>query len=83
MIYEMALPRMAHAMTEGEIAYWYKALGDRVGEEEVLFDLETEKVTVPVELPVAGTIIEIKVQVGETVPVGTIVALIETDGQAG
>ena len=47
--------------------------------EEVLFDLITEKVTVPVESPVAGTIKEIKVQIGETVPVGTIVALIETE----
>ena len=43
----------------------------------MLFDLITEKVTVPVESPVSGTIEEIKVEVGETVPVGTIVALIE------
>lgn len=79
MIYEMALPKFAHAMTEGEIAEWFKEVGDTVEEEEVLFDLITEKVTVPVESPVAGTIKEIKVQVGETVPVGTIVALIETE----
>lgn len=78
MIYEMALPKFAHAMTEGEIAEWFKSVGDSVEEEEVLFDLITEKVTVPVESPVAGTITEIKVDVGETVPVGTIVALIET-----
>ena len=79
MIYEMALPKFAHAMTEGEIAEWFKSVGDTVEEEEVLFDLITEKVTVPVESPVAGTIKEIKVEVGETVPVGTIVALIETE----
>ena len=79
MIYEMALPKFAHAMTEGEIAEWFKSAGDTVEEEEVLFDLITEKVTVPVESPVAGTIKEIKVKVGETVPVGTIVALIETE----
>lgn len=78
MIYEMALPKFAHAMTEGEIAEWFKEVGDNVEEEEVLFDLITEKVTVPVESPVAGTISEIKVEIGETVPVGTIVALIET-----
>jgi 2-oxoglutarate dehydrogenase E2 component (dihydrolipoamide succinyltransferase) len=79
MIYEMALPKFAHAMTEGEIAEWFKEVGDNVEEEEVLFDLITEKVTVPVESPVAGTISEIKVDIGETVPVGTIVALIETE----
>ncbi len=77
MIYEMALPKFAHAMTEGEIAEWFKGVGDIVKEEDVLFDLITEKVTVPVESPVSGTIEEIKVEVGETVPVGTIVALIE------
>ena len=80
MIYEMALPKFAHAMTEGEIAEWFKEVGDSVEVEEVLFDLITEKVTVPVESPVKGTITEIKVEVGETVPVGTTVALIETEG---
>lgn len=79
MIYEMALPKFAHAMTEGEIAEWFKEVGDSVKVEEVLFDLITEKVTVPVESPVAGTLTEIKVEIGETVPVGTIVALIETE----
>jgi pyruvate/2-oxoglutarate dehydrogenase complex dihydrolipoamide acyltransferase (E2) component len=78
-IYEMALPKMALAMTEGEIASWYRDVGDRVEKDEVFFDLITEKVTVSVESPVSGIITEIKVQVGETVPVGTIVALIETD----
>jgi pyruvate/2-oxoglutarate dehydrogenase complex dihydrolipoamide acyltransferase (E2) component len=80
MPYEMALPKFAHAMTEGEIAQWYKKSGDRVEEGEVLFDLITEKVTVPVESPVAGTLKEIIVAENETVPVGTIVALIEPEG---
>ena len=80
MTYEMALPRFAHAMTEGEIAHWYKSVGDPVNQGEPLFDLITEKVTVPVESPVTGTLKEIKVKEAETVPVGTIVALIETGG---
>jgi pyruvate/2-oxoglutarate dehydrogenase complex dihydrolipoamide acyltransferase (E2) component len=79
MPYEMALPKFAHAMTEGEIAEWHKKQGDRVKEGEILFDLITEKVTVPVESPVSGTLMEIKVGQNETVPVGTIVALIETE----
>lgn len=79
MPYEMALPKFAHAMTEGEIAEWHKKQGDRVEEGEVLFDLITEKVTVPVESPVSGMLMEIKVAENETVPVGTIVALIETE----
>jgi pyruvate/2-oxoglutarate dehydrogenase complex dihydrolipoamide acyltransferase (E2) component len=80
MTYEMALPKFAHAMIEGEIAEWHKKSRDRVEEGEVLFDLITEKVTVPVESPVSGTLKEIIVGESETVPVGTIVALIETDG---
>jgi 2-oxoglutarate dehydrogenase E2 component (dihydrolipoamide succinyltransferase) len=78
MAYEMALPKFAHAMTEGEIAQWYKSVGDSVEEGEVLFDLITEKVTVPVESPVSGTITEITVGENETVPVGITVALIDT-----
>jgi len=80
MVYEMALPRFAHAMTEGEIAKWYKSVGDTVEEGEVLFDLVTEKVTVSVEAPVGGKLTEIKVGEAVTVPVGAIVALIETGG---
>jgi pyruvate/2-oxoglutarate dehydrogenase complex dihydrolipoamide acyltransferase (E2) component len=79
MIYEMALPRYAHAMSEGEIAKWFKSVGDMVEEGEVLFDLVTEKVTVGVEAPVAGKLIEIKIGEAVTVQVGTIVALIETE----
>jgi pyruvate/2-oxoglutarate dehydrogenase complex dihydrolipoamide acyltransferase (E2) component len=77
MAYEMALPKFAHAMTEGEIAQWYRKEGDRVEQGEVLFDLITEKVTVPVESPVSGRLMEIKVGENESVPVGTIVAVIE------
>lgn len=78
-MYEMALPRFAHAMTEGEIVEWHKNEGDHVDKDEIIFTLLTEKTTVEIESPVAGTIVEIKVQAGTTVPVGEIVALIETD----
>ena len=79
MPYEMALPRFAHAMTEGEIAQWCKKVGDRVEDGEVLFDIITEKVTIPVESPVSGTIKEITVAEGETVSVGITVAIIDTE----
>jgi len=79
MIYEMALPKFAHAMTEGEIVEWFKGEGDQVEEGEALFELMTEKVTVDVESPVTGKVKEIKVGASEMVPVGTIVALIETE----
>jgi pyruvate/2-oxoglutarate dehydrogenase complex dihydrolipoamide acyltransferase (E2) component len=78
-MYEMALPRFAHAMTEGEIVEWFKDVGDHVDKDEVLFTLLTEKATVEIESPVAGTITEIKVAPGTTVPVGEIVALIDID----
>lgn len=80
MIYEMALPRFAHAMSEGQITEWHKSVGDYVKVGDILFDLETEKVNVPVESPVSGKIVEIHGQVSETLPVGAVVALIETDG---
>lgn len=80
MIYEMVLPRLGHAMTEGEVAYWYKAVGERVEKDEPLLDVVAEKVSVTVESPVTGIVTEIQVPDGETVPVGTIIALIETVG---
>ena len=79
MIYEMALPKFAHAMTEGEIVQWHKDVGDSVEEEENIFDLMTEKTVVEVQSPVTGVIIELKVGVGEIVPVGTTVVLIEIE----
>ncbi len=78
-MYEMALPRFAHAMTEGEIVEWHKEVNEHVDKDELIFTLLTEKATVEIESPVSGTIAEIKVPAGTTVPVGEIVALIETD----
>jgi len=78
MIYEMVLPRLGHAMTEGEIAHWYRSEGERVEKDEPLLDVVAEKVTVTVESPVTGIVTEILVSDGETVAVGTIIALLET-----
>jgi len=78
MIYEMVLPRLGHAMTEGEVAHWYKAVGEHVEKDEPLLDVVAQKVTVTVESPVTGIVTEIRVPDGETVPVGTIIALIKT-----
>jgi pyruvate/2-oxoglutarate dehydrogenase complex dihydrolipoamide acyltransferase (E2) component len=77
MRHEITLPKFAHAMTEGEIGKWYVTEGERIRAGEPLFDLITEKVTVPIESPVSGTVEDIQVPEKEIVPVGTVVATIK------
>ena len=67
---EIVMPKLGLTMTEGLIVEWKKAEGDQVKKGEILFVLETEKVTYEVESPEDGILGKIHVQAGETVPVG-------------
>lgn len=71
---DLVMPKLGLTMTEGVLAEWKVRPGDAVSAGEVIFVVETDKIANEVEAPGAGTIAEILVQAGETVPVGTPVA---------
>ena len=72
------MPKMGESVMEGTIIKWYKRVGDKVGRDETLFEISTDKVDTEVPSPVEGIIAEILIGEQETVDVGTIVAKIFT-----
>jgi 2-oxoglutarate dehydrogenase E2 component (dihydrolipoamide succinyltransferase) len=76
---DIQMPQLGETVTEGTITKWFKAVGDQVAEDEVLFEVSTDKVDSEVPSPVAGYLAEIKVPEGETVDVGTVLAVVTTD----
>jgi pyruvate dehydrogenase E2 component (dihydrolipoamide acetyltransferase) len=79
---EVTLPQLGETVTEGTITQWFKAVGDNVNADEPLFEVSTDKVDTEVPSPVAGTIAEIRVPEGETVSVGTVIAVVTEGGEA-
>ena len=75
------LPKIDEAMTKGKIVEWKKKEGDRVTKGEVVFIIETEKVTWEVEAPESGILQQVRYGVGEEVAVGTAVAFILGEGE--
>ncbi|MCC8171728.1 MAG: biotin/lipoyl-binding protein, partial [Parabacteroides sp.] len=79
--FEIKMPKLGESITEGTIVSWSVQAGDRVKEDDVLFEVTTAKVSAEVPSPVAGTVKEILHHEGDTVPVGTVVAIIDlSDG---
>jgi pyruvate dehydrogenase E2 component (dihydrolipoamide acetyltransferase) len=76
---EVPMPQMGESIAEGTVSKWLKKVGDDVGRDEPLLEISTDKVDAEIPSPNAGTLVEINVQEGETVEVGTIVAIIETE----
>ena len=79
---EIKVPAMGESVTEATVARWFKKEGDSVARDEPLVELETDKVTVEVPSPSAGTLESIAVQPGTTVQVGTLLGTI-AEGAAG
>jgi pyruvate dehydrogenase E2 component (dihydrolipoyllysine-residue acetyltransferase) len=79
---EVTLPQLGETVTEGTITQWFKAVGDNVNADEPLFEVSTDKVDTEVPSPVAGTVAEIRVPEGETVSVGTVIAVVNEGGEA-
>src|SRR5882762_8981988 len=79
---DVLMPQMGESIAEGTLSKWLKKLGDEVKRDEPLFEISTDKVDAEIPSPVAGVLAEIKVQEGQTVPVQTLVAVIETDKSA-
>jgi len=79
---EVSMPKMGESITEGTVIEWFKQPGDTIEEDETLLEIGTDKVDTEVPSPAGGVLAEIKVEAGDTVEVGTIIALIETDADA-
>src|SRR5262245_17425807 len=79
---DVVMPQMGESIAEGTITRWMKQIGDTVQRDEPLFEISTDKVDAEIPSPSAGTLVEIKNQAGETVPVNQVVAVLETDAAA-
>ena len=77
---EILMPQMGESVAEGTIVRWLKRVGDTVDKDEPLFEISTDKVDAEIPAPGPGVLLEIRVQEGETVPVHSIVAVIEETG---
>jgi len=79
---EIQLPQLGESVTEGTITKWFKQVGETVAEDEVLFEVSTDKVDSEVPSPVSGVLTEIRVPEGDTVDVGTVIAVVGDAGDA-
>jgi pyruvate/2-oxoglutarate dehydrogenase complex dihydrolipoamide acyltransferase (E2) component len=78
--YEFRLPDLGEGLTEGEVARWLVEVGQEVAEDDPLVEIQTDKTTVEIPSPAAGTVARILVGEGEVVPVGTVLVVIGGDG---
>src|SRR4051812_18120527 len=73
---DITMPQLGETVTEGTITKWFKQVGDEIKEDEVLFEVSTDKVDSEVPSPVSGFVAEIRVPEGDTVDVGAVLAVI-------
>src|SRR6185295_19277882 len=79
---DVIMPQMGESIAEGTLTRWLKKPGDKVARDEPIFEISTDKVDAEIPSPAAGTLVDIKVQEGQTVPINTVVAQIETEASA-
>ncbi|MDR3720736.1 MAG: 2-oxoglutarate dehydrogenase, E2 component, dihydrolipoamide succinyltransferase [Candidatus Acidoferrales bacterium] len=79
---DVIMPQMGESIFEGTITKWLKKPGDKIERDEPLFEISTDKVDAEIPSPAAGVLKEIKVHEGQTVPIQTVVALIDAVGAA-
>jgi pyruvate/2-oxoglutarate dehydrogenase complex dihydrolipoamide acyltransferase (E2) component len=79
--YEFKLPDLGEGLTEGEIARWLVEEGDRVEEDQPLVEIQTDKTTVEIPSPRAGTVLKILVAEGDVAPVGAVLVVIGEEGE--
>ncbi|MFN3389804.1 MAG: dihydrolipoamide acetyltransferase family protein [Allosphingosinicella sp.] len=81
--YEFRLPDIGEGIAEAEIVAWHVAVGDEVKEDQQLADMMTDKATVELESPVAGRVVQLAGEVGDQIPIGSTLVVLETaDGVA-
>ena len=76
---DVAMPQMGESIAEGTLSKWLKKVGDQVKRDEPMFEISTDKVDAEIPAPSTGILAEILVTEGQTVPVQTVVARLETD----
>lgn len=76
---DIVMPKMGESVNEGTIIKWYKKVGDFVKQDEIIFEISTDKVDTEIPSALSGVLSEILVKEGETVEVGTVVARIQSD----
>jgi len=76
MEFEIKVPQAGFSITEGTIVQWHKSIGQKVQEGETVVSIETDKVVVEIPAQCTGVLIEIKHEVGETVPIGSLLGVI-------
>ena len=81
-VYQFKLPDIGEGIAEAEIVTWHVKVGDRVEEDQQLADMMTDKATVEMESPVAGTVKSLAGEVGDQVAIGSVLVEIETEGGA-
>ncbi|WP_294605526.1 dihydrolipoamide acetyltransferase family protein [uncultured Bacteroides sp.] len=81
--FEIKMPKLGESITEGTIVSWSVQVGDIVKEDDVLFEVNTAKVSAEVPSPVAGKVVEILFKEGDTVAVGTVVAIVNMGDEGG
>jgi len=79
---EVIMPQMGESIAEGTIVKWHKKVGDRVARDETLLEISTDKVDSEIPSPASGVLVAIAVPEQKTVPVQTVIATIETEGEA-
>jgi pyruvate dehydrogenase E2 component (dihydrolipoamide acetyltransferase) len=79
MAYEFKLPDLGEGLTEGEVARWLVSVGQEIAEDDPLVEIQTDKTTVEIPSPAAGTVTSILVEEGKVVPVGTVLVVIGGD----
>ncbi len=79
---DVIMPQMGESIFEGTITKWLKKAGDKIERDEPLFEISTDKVDAEIPSPAAGVLKEIKVNEGQTVPINTVVAVIDAAGAA-
>src|SRR6187401_433139 len=80
---EVKVPQLSESVSEATLVAWRKKVGEAVGRDENLIDIETDKVVLELPAPSAGVITEIRKEDGATVVAGEVIALLDTDAKAG
>lgn len=78
--FELQMPKLGESIEEATITKWFVKVGDKIDDDDVLLEIATDKVDSEIPSPVSGTIVKINVEQDQTVPVGTIIAVIDTSG---
>lgn len=81
--FEIKMPKLGESITEGTIISWNVKEGDVIQEDDVLFEVNTAKVSAEIPSPVAGKIVQILAQEGDTIAVGVVVAIVALEGEEG